>query len=52
MARSDHSDRTVAERIARLRERIAKLATKHAKGDSPELLGVLQGILDLLGDEL
>lgn len=50
MARSDHSDRAVHERIERLRRRVRELS------DTDELVlelrGILQGILDLLGDEL
>lgn len=44
--RSDHSDRTKAERIERLRERLARVTSPM------QLVGVLKGILDLLSDEL
>lgn len=49
MARSDHSDRSKAERIERLRRRLDELKRT---GTSPGLIAVIQGILDLLADEL
>lgn len=48
MARSDHSDRSKAERIARLKQRLAD-----ATPAGPATLAVvLKGVLDLLADEL
>lgn len=47
MARSDHSDRSKAERIQRLKERVAAMPqTREA------IVGILKGLLDLLADEL
>lgn len=47
MARSDHSDRDKAERIARLSRRLDAIKTA-----DPFLVAILKGILDLLADEL
>lgn len=44
--RSDHSDRDKRDRIERLRKRLDAARTPE------QLRGVLQGILDLLADEL
>jgi len=46
-ARSDHSDRDKAARIARLKERLAKVYT-----NPMDMVPILKGILDLLADEL
>jgi hypothetical protein len=46
MAHSDHSDRTKAERIRRLKERLSRI-------DNPvDLVPLFKAILDLLADEL
>lgn len=42
-----HQDRTKAERIARLRERLTRASERPA-----ELVAVIKGMLDLLEDEL
>lgn len=47
--RSDHSDRDRRDRIERLRRRLKMLDLPPGMS---ELRGVLQGILDLLADEL
>lgn len=47
--RSDHSDRDKRDRIERLRKR---LEAAKSSGRFDALVGVLQGILDLLADEL
>lgn len=46
-ARSDHSDRDRAERIKRLRQRL-----RHSDLSTGDLAAIIQGILDLLADEL
>jgi hypothetical protein len=48
--RSDHSDRDKRDRIERLRKRLADVPCK-SSGELA-LRGILQGILDLLADEL
>lgn len=50
MARSDHSDRDRAERIARLKMRLERIPASDA--NASYLAGVLKGVLDLLADEL
>lgn len=50
MARSDHSDRSKAERIARFKQRLAELDSLSPV--AVKLRNVLAGILDLLADEL
>lgn len=51
MARSDHSDRSKAERIERLRRRLQKQADENYPSQR-DIIAVIQGILDLLADEL
>lgn len=48
--RSDHSDRTKAERIERLRERLRVVENSDAAPRG--LVNVIKGVLDLLSDEL
>lgn len=50
-ARSDHSDRTAQERVRRLKERLEGVRVPPGSPIAA-LKGVLQGILDLLADEL
>lgn len=49
-ARSDHSDRDKATRIARLKQRLD--SAKDAPNRVLALADILRGILDLLADEL
>lgn len=48
--RSDHGDRSKEERIERLRRRLAELDSLSPV--AVKLRGILQGVLDLLEDEL
>lgn len=52
MARSDHSDRTKAERIERLKQRMGEQPSNNPAAEVLKLRGILKGILDLLADEL
>lgn len=49
MARSDHSDRSPQERVQRLRERLRDVKPPNT---TPQLIGILHGLLDLVADEL
>jgi hypothetical protein len=51
-ARSDHSDRTPAERVARLKERLAAVDVNGDLRSLAKMRDVLRGILDLLADTL
>ena len=51
MPRSDHSDRDKRDRIERLRKRLEAVKETSTNTD-PRLIGLLQGLLDLLADEL
>lgn len=48
--RSDHSDRDKSDRIERLRKRLRE--AQQSGNTQRELPNILQGILDLLADEL
>lgn len=50
MAQDDDKQRTKLERIERLRERLKQIQREEPGRRS--LIGILQGVLDLLADEL
>lgn len=53
MSRSDHSDRSRAKRIERLKLRLSAIAENDAKASfNDPMVPILKGILDLLADEV
>lgn len=51
-ARSDHSDRSKAERIDRLKRRLADVDVNGDLRSLAKMRDVLRGLLELLADEL